>query len=878
MVKAFRLAVYPAFVCVACFSSALNAAFEPWASNTDPTDVSKTHVQDVTSAPLIYNITQGGTIDGRMCTTLPGVWEPYEQTWESNRSLRMENVGTANVINPWLIIGPIDFFSQQTIANSVTAGLSTDRQKALAMFYFYITHRYHKGNGDNGAQGDVSQAMNVFGFNTCGNSTLCLSDLLDKVGVRDCIFSHCPGHVVPQVFFDGKYNTLDGDMATIMLMRDNHALANEADLVRDHDLVKRVHQYGIMSPMSPLKNNEDYAQYYTWEGNSTVRLKGWNWWTMGMVLRPHEAIEWRWGHETPAKYHGDMRGYPPMAPDTIYNGVWEYAPDFKNDALWRPGATVTNITNKSGVLTASDGRIGTIVWSMKAPYQFVGGTLAPAGKGYVIEIGFASPKDWKPAYKRLATLTDFDERFKGRTDGANEYWIKCILTGTASLRGITIKNDIEMAPLTMPSMTVGNNRISYVEHTDDKSGVNTARHLKITHNWVERSKTRPPTAPASPVYPADGGTSDGTDVTFQWNAAAPTGQILTDYHFQLSDHPEMRWPMSPNFDKYISRTPDRGKARYTLPRAGLLTHGKTYYWHVRAKDSCGAWGPWSGVWSFTAEGPAYPINLAIRYNADSGIGTLTWSANPVGRRPAKYRVYGSDEKGFTVHDAPYEVKLGETQELANPFPANFVAEVADAALNVVGVGNTLPNANKAYYRVVAVDGKEKRSGDSDYAEAPRPVIYSAPVTTAPAGQTYRYQVKAIRSLGDLTRRDAARPKPGTRYWKIETLKYSLTQSPGWMHINSATGLITGTPDGTGGMVTVSVTLTKEHRLVHDNDCIMWGNEYEQSRTYESVGPAMQHFVVTGAKDQSIRMPASSATRASAEDVSHQPNRNSTSKL
>ena len=236
---------------MACFNPVSKGAFEPWASNTDPTDVPKSHVQDVTTSPFTYNITQGGTMDGKMCTTLPGVWEPYEQTWESNRSIRMENVGAANVINPWLKIGPIDFFSQQTIADSVVEGLSTDREKALAIFYFYITHRYHKGNGDNGAQGDVSQAMNVFGFNTCGNSTLCISDLLDKVGMRDCIFSHCPGHVVPQVFFDGKYNTLDGDMATMMLLRDNHTLANELDLVRDHDLIKRVHQYGIMSPMNP---------------------------------------------------------------------------------------------------------------------------------------------------------------------------------------------------------------------------------------------------------------------------------------------------------------------------------------------------------------------------------------------------------------------------------------------------------------------------------------------------------------------------------------------------------------------------------------------------------------------------------------------------
>jgi hypothetical protein len=29
----------------------------------------------------------------------------------------------------------------------------------------------------------------------------------------------------PAGFFDGKYNTLDGDMATLMLLRDNHTLA-----------------------------------------------------------------------------------------------------------------------------------------------------------------------------------------------------------------------------------------------------------------------------------------------------------------------------------------------------------------------------------------------------------------------------------------------------------------------------------------------------------------------------------------------------------------------------------------------------------------------------------------------------------------------------
>ncbi len=785
-------------------------------------------------------------MDGKMCTTLPGVWEPYEQTWESNRSIRMENVGTSNAINPWLKTGPIDYFSQQTIADSVVEGLSTEREKAMAIFYFYITHRYHKGNGNNTAQGDVSQAINVFGFNTCGNSTLCMSDLLDKVAMRNCIFSHCPGHVVPQVFFDGKYNTLDGDMATFMLMRDNHTLANELDLVRDHDLIKRVHQYGVMSPMNPLKN-EDYAQYYTWEGSTTVQLDGWAWWNMGMVLRPHEAIEWRWGHETPVKYHGDMAGYPPIVPDTIYNGLWEYAPDFNDDSQWRAGATVTNIANKDGVLTAADAGTGTILWHMKSPYQFVGGALSASGDGFTFEVGFTDAKDWrKRIFTPLATLTEFDGTFKGRTTDAREYWLRCTLKGKASLKGVNIKNGIQMAPLAMPSMTVGDNKFTYLEHTDDKTGKNAARNLRITHTWVERSKTRPPKAPPSPVYPPNGGESDGTDVVFHWDAAIdPDGDTITDYHFQLSDRPDMRWPMSANFEKYISKTPDKGNARYTLPRPGLLSHGKTYYWHVKAKDTNGVWGPWSEIWSFIAQGPAYPIDVAMKYDSDTGVGTLAWSPNPAGRPPVKYRVYGSNEQGFTIHDTPYDVKLGETKELSNPFPANFVAEVAGTSLDVIGVGNALPNANKAYYRVIAVDSNGKRSGDSDYVETPRPFIYSTPVVNARAGKAYKYQVKAIRSIGDLRRRDNTRPKPGTKFWKIERLKFSLPQKPSWMSIDADTGLITGTSDGTGGRVIVSVTLTKEHRLVHDKNNIMWGNEYEHSKTYETVGPVTQQFVING---------------------------------
>src|SRR5258708_37327316 len=126
----------------------------------------------------------------------------------------------------------------------------------------------------------------------------------------------------------------------------------------------------------------------------------------------------------------------------------------------------------------------------------------------------------------------------------------------------------------------------------------------------------------------------------------------------------MKWPLSMCFYKLISRTADVTKqktkdggkdksivqAQYSLSQPGLLSPDQRYYWHVRAMDDKGVWGPWSKTWSFIPHAPAYPLNVALEYDPAKGTGTLRWTANPIGRSPVRYRVYGSDEKGFTIAD------------------------------------------------------------------------------------------------------------------------------------------------------------------------------------------------------------------------------------
>ena len=83
-------------VLVACASplaATADDAMAPWASNHHPTDVAKRHVQEISGKRVEYVVVQRGTMDGRNCRSPQGVWQPFEQTWESNRSVRMENVG-----------------------------------------------------------------------------------------------------------------------------------------------------------------------------------------------------------------------------------------------------------------------------------------------------------------------------------------------------------------------------------------------------------------------------------------------------------------------------------------------------------------------------------------------------------------------------------------------------------------------------------------------------------------------------------------------------------------------------------------------------------------------------------------------------------------
>jgi hypothetical protein len=799
----------------------------PWGENRHPSDVPKRHVEEVTARRHAYGIRHGGTMDGTNCRSPIGVGmmdgPAIEQTWESNRAVRLENVGRSDVVNPWLSNGRNRFRTLDEIVASAVRPRMTDREKAFALWFQEIRHRYH-GSGDNAELGDPVKVFNVYGHNTCGNDSICLAGLWRRAGLK-VTPARLVGHCVSQAFFDGRWNLFDGDMHSMYLLRDNQTIASELDLVRDHDLIKRCHTQGILNP-DKRANDEWEASIYICDRPPAGERYCAQGTSMNMVLRPGEAITWRWGHATPVKYHGDKPRYP----DTICNGLWEYRPDFAND-LWKKGAlSVTDVQARGGALTARDGKTGVIVWVVRSPYVFIGGRLDVDGRGAKLALSWDG-KSWQEAGSSL-------DRFFPPTGPARyEYRLRCELGAGARLKSLRVSNDIQMAPLALPALTVGDNKLVYSDQST------TGRKVRITHDWVERSVSRPPAAPSASTFPQNGGQVEGTRVAFRWQPVKdPDGGRIADYHFELSDQHDLSWPLSPNFYKLISKTADRGKPQYTLPHGGLLTTDRKYFWRVRAKNAKGVWGPWSAIWSFTPRGATPPIDVALAVDRELGTGILRWKPGLAGRKPAKYRVYGSDEKGFTVADEPFKAVVGVSKEVPATRPASFVTEVSATEVAVIGADVKLPNANRAYYRVVAVDEQGNRSGPSDYAEAPSPILYSRPVTTAKAGSVYRYALALVRSLGDLRTR-VVDGRETMSYWDIERPRFALRQGPAWLKINERTGVLSGIPDRPGKVaVIVIATIDREVRKL-DERALSWGLEKILSTETQRVGVATQTFMI-----------------------------------
>ncbi len=763
----------------------------------------KRQVENVDSSRFAYSVNMSGKIDGPMTRDPIGYWA-YDQYWQPNVEVRIENVGDTAVINPWLQrVGTPDTRSLQSIVASIVKPGMSDKEKARRLWEFEINNRFHATTQDDEVA-DVVKRVNVYGYTLCYDESKDLSDLWRAAGLK--VRQGYPnGHSLAEVYYEGAWHELDSDESIISLLRDNETIASEPQIVADHDLMKRTHTYGVLAPDNRMSDEGGAALIY-WEGERSGEQPSLTKHTMDFILRPGESIAWDWnpaGRYHASQYHSDAgstdldqwnKRWRVIA--HAMDGNMTYDPDLSKASTLRYLRTEGVQLRDPGQFGDGlylTGRTGTVDVPVESAYPVVGGRLQVElarqdlkDDEIAVSISFDGEKSWKDVQTSWASdydrmYVDLNPFFKKTDPARYAYTLRFTLRSASAkpevvLKGFNLRSTLQMAPLAMPGGVLGENKFIY---TDNSPG---ARKVKITQVWNEcDGGIAVPAAPIA-VTPANGKTYSGTRVKFEWWATSDVA--AADYEFALSEFPDMRWPLSPNFHKLISRTAYRGTASYELPYDGLLNPGQTSYWHVRGRSQDGVWGPWSKTYSFSALAPAVPLDVAAKFDQANRTVRLTWLRGKNGTGPVRFRIYGSEERGFTANDKPYEYNDGlkGTQHA----PPNLLLETTgtDGSVQVPA------ELWRPYYRVVAIDGQGRVSGPSALAELSHPLIATARLSPAIRSRFYRQPIAISASIGHLVSADENGLSYQLRFRSGDDLNFHMTGAPEGLSID-ANGVISG---------------------------------------------------------------------------------------
>src|SRR6266511_2693295 len=320
------------------------------------------HVDDrvVTTPTARYQIVVGGTLDSFNSAS-------YETTdndktmmevprFQPDRFLRLANIGTADVINPWVVVnGRRAWHSADDLLGSIIRPGMTDREKAFALFGFFsrIDVQAHNNNlrvdevmpdldaapGFNTfrERADPIKAVNSYYPSGCILSAANLVIMARHAGLRARLLAAAPldgpydQHGGAEIEYDGAYHYFDPEARTFFLSRDNETVASYADIHRDPRLVLRTHAHGFAAQECKaafiLLYREHFPPY-------EVPVEQWTH-RMDLRLRPGEELTYRWQHEGKYRYGRNSRNKPGV-PYRLASALLTYQPDL-TDRRYRDG-------------------------------------------------------------------------------------------------------------------------------------------------------------------------------------------------------------------------------------------------------------------------------------------------------------------------------------------------------------------------------------------------------------------------------------------------------------------------------------------------------------------------------------------------------------
>ena len=747
----------------------------------------KTHVEVVRSSQHEYSIELGGNLDFENSHTRHN--SNVVVAFQPNVAVTIENTGETTVDWPKVIANDrADWGTFDSLLAEFTRGATTDQEKALFIWQTARENRYHETPlfADNEFH-DAVKMFNSYGLNLCDDMGYCGCSLFKHAGLGKPAYStdpkvrHLHGHVQCEAVVNGRHQFLDIDESVFHLDRENRYPVSGDECARDHDLVRREVHYGpVFGGWGGAESNA--ALFGADDAASTSFLRGH---TMRYALRPREKAVFRW--DNIGKWAAQSEKWD-HRPKFFGNSKFTYQPRLQFEHFREGVAEAVDIVRAAtpGCALAGGSVNARLAYSFDIPWAICGGTIRAEFVGGAAEDRFAldvrldektSTRVWeKSGAGTHAAEVSIDAALKPRVSPAKYHYSVVVSLAShderqgAALKSLSFETDVMAAPLSLPRLRRGTNRLCY----SDQSSAD--HRITVTHEWRECGTITPPAPPVSPEFPQPGSTIRDSIVAFRWKPVTGCGT----YHMQASLRPDFRVPYRPSYDVIINTTD------WQVPYRGMFSPDTLYYWRVRSRSPQGIWSEWSEAWTFRWQGPCVPLNVR-KETVDGGL-LLRWEPNPRGTKPIAYDVYGSDEKGFSVHKTEY------VSYTRGKVPANFLARTTDTSCLVVSTTPGHENMNKCFYRVVAVDEHTTESICSDFAEMPHPHVWTDPPKTAAAGVAFEYRPGVITSLGDVQHHYE---KPGNQFWDIEKLSFSLRKGPAWLAIDADTGALSGTPPEPG---------------------------------------------------------------------------------
>ncbi len=695
------------------------------------------------NSPEYMTITMGGLLDGENTyTESNSLWGGIG--FEPMISLRISNLGNKRIHSPRLVINnERRWFNFNTFSAEFLTGVQNNKEKALSSWKLMRDNRFHYRTPVGGCEAaDPLKSLGIYGYLTCGYASTMMTSIGTGLGYNGRIWHlrYQPqpqrGHAISEIDFGDGYVIVDLDAHVFFVDYDNQTLIGYNEVVADNFLVRRTHFFG-KSRLLGLDMGVMYNQNNSSSGAGNCLGH-----TLDISLRPGESIIYDWADAN--LLHHPNSSAPNPIPWHIANSKLVYQPLFETAELYDlldiyENICVTNNIGQSPLIHA-DSLNGTSYFEIKVESPFVmldgsikihgfQGTLQDTLKlefsldrnnwnelwisstvgSFVDSVNFGnqymlnsllSNDTWQkdsldffhPTQSHskfpLDSVSSFNKSNSSisNLNGKYNYYLRFTFSPTNSVTAcgidsIRIATIIQTSKRFMPRLTLNENQVEYSDaDTSD-------RNIKLEIIWRESTENTPPERITFPIFPSNGSEPDHNQFTFVWNEPTdPNGDEIVDYEFQLSDRPDMRFPLSTNFEMYISAFGDTVEPKFNIPWPGLLNDGTTYYWRVRPKDINGAWGPWSPVWSFIPHGVMMPLSGEVVTNGNEFY--LRWQPNHSGYVPTFYEVHGSNEpNGFTADSSTI---IGESYQLE----FNISGDIYD------------------FYRVVAIDSQGQASGPS----------------------------------------------------------------------------------------------------------------------------------------------------------------------